>query len=558
MSSTFNAGGQRPRASLTSEVATRAKDIYEHIWMDGLVTSNDRLAIERGSTHGGHIYLPLERDTKVFECLQKRTLAQIARPWEVTIAEGESENEDIANLIAEMLGTHFDRLCAELMEALLTGISISEVVWRVDKNGHYAPDRFIQRDMRRFAFVENKQGRLEMRLVTREAPQLGERLPARRFISHRCGSRNDNPWGLGLGQQLFWPVYFKRRTMVAWNKFNDRFGTPTPWGQFPRNASAEEKQTLVNALASFSSDGYIASPEGTAITLLQTSGSGSVDTQRSLCEYLDDAIAGVVLGTEPRSKSGGAVAAASKERETVRLELVQADSDLICDTLNKTVLRWICELNNWPLHQVTRQIKSDIDRKSQAEADAVVASMGFKMTIEAVREKYGDGWEADERPRAMNPYAAQYLNPQQATDKPAEKDAEKPAEKASEKAGATSKQDKAADQAASKQNEAGENQSASQFAAGAARPDGYDREAVIEAISAAALDDWHPLEDGIELMLDELAAVVESGGDEAAIRARLSAALSQIDVEGLQKELHRSLMLARLVEAEHLAERDDG
>lgn len=35
-------------------------------------------------------------------------------------------------------------------------------------------------------------------------------LPDRKFIVHRHGVVGNNPYGLGLGYQLFWAVLFKR------------------------------------------------------------------------------------------------------------------------------------------------------------------------------------------------------------------------------------------------------------------------------------------------------------------------------------------------------------
>jgi hypothetical protein len=43
-------------------------------------------------------------------------------------------------------------------------------------------------------------------------------------------------------------VFFKRKGIVSWNKLNDRFGAPTPWGKHPRNAGPKEKATLFAAL----------------------------------------------------------------------------------------------------------------------------------------------------------------------------------------------------------------------------------------------------------------------------------------------------------------------
>ena len=39
----------------------------------------------------------------------------------------------------------------------------------------------------------------------------GVPVPERKFIVHRVNPEDDNPYGAGLGLQLFWPVFFKRK-----------------------------------------------------------------------------------------------------------------------------------------------------------------------------------------------------------------------------------------------------------------------------------------------------------------------------------------------------------
>ncbi|MBR4736300.1 MAG: DUF935 family protein, partial [Rhodocyclaceae bacterium] len=157
-------------------------------------------------------------------------------------------------------------------------------------------------------------------------------------------------------------------------------------------------------------DGYIATPEGTMIELLASSMTGNVTSQRELCNYMDDAIAAIILGKERAQNNGGAQAAAAIERENVRLELVRADAELICDTLTSTVIAWACELNGWPPHQFARPVTPNIDRESESRADATIASMGFQLSLDAVREKYGEGWNEAPTVAAQN-VGAQFIAP---------------------------------------------------------------------------------------------------------------------------------------------------
>jgi len=380
--------------ALDTEVANRLRDPFETTYL-GVLRTNDPLLLEKGS--GGanvDLYRDLNRDGKVFAGLQKRQLALISRPWQVEpVEDGEAGTAD-AEIVTDILQRcSFDQICRDLMEAVLVGFAVSEIVWTVRDN-RVVPERIVKRAPRRFVYVqEDEHAAPELRLLTRENMLTGEQLPERKFIVHRMNPEDDNPYGNGLGLQLYWPVFFKRKGIIAWNKLNDRFGSPTPWGKYPRGAGAKEKGTLFDALRAISNDGVVMTPEGMGIELLESKLTGSISTQQSLCEYMDDWIAEVLLGQEPRANGGGALAAASKERQAVRLDLVQADSDLLSDTLNSTLLKWICEFNGLAPCVLYRVVKEEEDLKAASETDKNVASMGFEMTLDAVRAKYGEGWE---------------------------------------------------------------------------------------------------------------------------------------------------------------------
>lgn len=385
---------------LDTEFASRLRDPYETLYM-GVVRTNDPLLLERGN--GGSqafaLYHDLIRDGKVFSGMQKRGLAVIGKSWQVeSSAPGEAGAKDVEVVSGMLKRLNFDTLSLELLNALLCGFVPSEIVWTL-REGLIVPDRVLMRDQRRFVYVQTDEHLPpSLNLLTRTNMLTGEPVPDRKFMVHRVNRRDDNPYGTGLGLQLYWPVFFKRKGIVAWNKLNDRFGSPTPHGKYPRNAGVKEKSTLFEALKAMNNDGVLMTPEGMDIALLESKLTGSITTQQALCEYMDDWIMEVLLGQSPRGKGGGAMAAASNEREDVRVELSQADSDLLSETINSTLLAWFCDYNGLSPCRVYRVIKKAEDLKAASETDKNVAGMGFKMTIEGVKAKYGEHWEVASAP----------------------------------------------------------------------------------------------------------------------------------------------------------------
>ena len=242
-----------------------------------------------------------------------------------------------------------------------------------------------------------------------------------------------------------------------------------------------------------SNDGYLATPEGMEVALLEAKLAGNVTTQQQLCEYMDAWIAEVLTGQEPaRTGGGGALAAASKERQNVRQDLTQADSDLLSETLNETLIAWICEYNGLQPCHVYRQIQEEEDQKTQAEADKAVADLGFELDEATARAKYGEGWHKQAKVEPVPP--------------------------------------------------------ASFAEAGAANHTSMD--AGLDAAIAAELADWQPL---LSPMVDPLQAVLEDarrqGWTAQQVIDHLPQALAQMDATALTAALSRLMFAAAASEA---------
>ena len=381
------------RPELDVEVANRLVDPFEPLYM-GVLRTNDPLLLERG--HGSiAIYRDLKRDGKVFGAMQKRQLALVGFDWTVTPVTSSAKADADAKTLTDILKeVAFDNLCSQMLEANLTGIEVFEKIWTI-RDGMVVPARIVKRAQRRFVYVQDDPNQPpSLRMLTREDMLRGIALPDRKFIVHRVNPEDDNPYGTGLGLQTYWPVFFKRAGIIAWNKRIARSGSPVPWGKYPNNSSPKEKNMLFDALRAMSNDGVLMTPFGMDISLLESklAGGGSMSSERELAEYMDDWIAEVWTGEAPRGKSGGAMAAASDERESVRLGLTKGDSDLLSETLKAQLLDDICYFNGLEPCTVYRNIRAADDVKAQSETDKNVYELGFQPSEAYVQERYGQGW----------------------------------------------------------------------------------------------------------------------------------------------------------------------
>ncbi len=392
-------------AELTQEIATIQRDTTRFVF-GGVMENLDDTLKTRGGGKGLKIYDELERDCHAYAVLQKRKLAVIARDWEVLPASDSALDTRAADLVRRQLaGMGFDKLSAALLDATLKGYAVGEVMWAAQGSELVAAE-LRPREQRRFVF--GAQG--ELRLLTSEAMMLGEAVPERKFIAHQFGAKDGSPYGLGLGHKLFWPVFFKRQDIAFWLTFADKFGSPTALGKYPANAGAPEQKKLLDALSAIAQDAGVIVPEGMAIELLEAAHSGSVDTYEKLARYMDEQISECVLGetmtTTGSSGGGGLGSNQAGVQNEVRIELSKADADLLSDTLNATLLRWMVDLNlpgaGYPTVGRIFKQADDLDKRSQV--DERLHNMGYEPeSVEQINTTYGGKWRRVARP-ANPPY----------------------------------------------------------------------------------------------------------------------------------------------------------
>ncbi len=379
-----------PKNDIKQEIATVARDITFPAF-GGVLRHQDDTLITRGGGRGLKIYDDIERDCHAFAVTQKRKMAVVSRPWQVDPASPSRIDKKAADLVRYQLAAmDFDLVCLNFLDALLKGFSVGETMWAVDGSELVARE-IKPRDQRRFAFDDD----YKLRLKTLDNLMPGMELPERKFIVHSFGAKDGNPYGLGLGSRLFWPVFFKRQGITFWLTFADKFGSPTAVGKYPSGSQLPDQKKLLDALGAIAQDAGVIVPVGMEIALLEATRGGATDTYEKLCRYMDEEITMAVLGETPVAKGGGGQAAsAAITRNEVRLELVQADTDMLSGTLNKTIITWITELNvpGATPPRVWRKVEEQKDLGAVATRDKTIFDMGFQPSLKYINETYGGEW----------------------------------------------------------------------------------------------------------------------------------------------------------------------
>lgn len=376
------------------EIATtaRGRDITQP-WIGPLMQTQDLLLSSRGGDL--RIYEEVLRDDQVKSTFGQRRSAVISAEWTVTPGGDSARDKEAADFLhgqLEKIG--WDNVTDKMLYGVFFGYSAAEILWGREGN-RIVIDAIKVRNPRRFAF--GPEG--DLRLLTLSSP-LGEVLPPRKFWTFSTGGfHDDNPYGLGLGYYLYWPVWFKRNGIKFWAVFLEKFGAPTAKGTYPSGASEAEKRKLLEALSAIQTDGAIAVPEGMAVELIEAARRGGGD-YNVFCDRMDSAISKVVLSQTMTTDNGSSLSQARVHAD-VRDDVVKADADLVCGSFNESAAKWITEWN-FPgavPPKVWRRVETEPDMKTLAETDEKLFLMGWSRTPESVIEIYGEGFEPVKAPQ---------------------------------------------------------------------------------------------------------------------------------------------------------------
>lgn len=361
-------------------------------------------------------YQELLLDPDITSCLQKRIYAVVSAEWEVQPAGDSKKDKTIARFIKWCLDNiQFDQVCLGLLEALVLGYKVAEIIWKKDTwidsetNKKYqviCPQDIRVRSSNKFTFVKAKDSKnaglwgYELRFLTLQSPIYGTSLPNKKFIIHSIGSKTSNPLGVGLGAALYWPHQFKKQAVMSALTFGDRFAQPTVIGKHLPEQNPKKLEQFVRSITEGTS-GVL--PDGMEVFLLEASRSSSQNFYEWLIDWCEEQIKKVILSEMMSGAPQGLSGQPAQNDENVRREITKLDADLLHYCLNSTLIQWLIDFNfagslvpkTWRLFPETEDLNSRVNR------DNTLQSMGWKLTHEKFTEIYGEGYQEPEEENGL-------------------------------------------------------------------------------------------------------------------------------------------------------------
>ncbi len=382
------------------------RDITRGFLPEGLITHPTDTILRQQGGGNSIIYEELARDDQVKTCRQQRELALISKEWGVDPGDNSRKSKKAADRLKQVLDRlSWDDKTQKMLAAILYGYSVSELMWATDGLEITLSDIKV-RNRRRFGFLPS--GELRMKTFAHYGD--GEVLPPGKFWAFSCGAdHDDEPYGLGLGHYLYWPVWFKKNGIKFWLLFLEKFGQPTAVGKYPVGSSDSEKTRLLQALSAIQSSTAIRIPDGMQIEFLEAARSGTAD-YTALVDRMNASISKVYLGHASAADETPGRLGSQSSATDIRKDLIRADADLVCGSFNRTVARWLTFYNDGDSvapPRVWRKTEEPVDLKACADKDKLIFDMGFKPTLQYVTDKYeGDYVEIQPAPMPVVAEAA--------------------------------------------------------------------------------------------------------------------------------------------------------
>jgi hypothetical protein len=311
-----------------------------------IVRPNDDLLIQKGGNRALVVYQRLLYDEQVQGCFAKLMQEVTSRPWYVQEYSDKPGDIAVRDFVAEVLEEMpLDDIYKGMGEALITGFSVGEIMWKKTKRG-VIPFDVRMRDQRRFVFQEQEDAAngFTMRCLTFNRMFEGVELPSRKFIVSRYWvSHNGDPYGAALGRILYPLVKFRRRAIESYVLYGDRYATPTAVAKAPLSASTRELDTLYDHLSNLSQETAMILPEGYELDFVVPS--GSPDVFKNLIDYIDKEISVLICGENEAGQAEAGSRASSQVANVVRVVKAAELSEMLSHTLTQTLIRWIVDLN---------------------------------------------------------------------------------------------------------------------------------------------------------------------------------------------------------------------
>ncbi|HHD2676142.1 TPA: DUF935 domain-containing protein [Klebsiella oxytoca] len=330
-----------------------------------------------------------ERDLHYASVLRTRKLTVAGIVPSVEAASDDEHDVLLADAVRNLMEQpQIPELLFDLLDGLGKGVGVCEILWStrdgwIPRDYEWVDPRFLKPDSDTLR---------EFRLLTDEQPVDGIPLTPGKYVMHYPRLKSGLPLRNGLARLVAVMYMLKSFTVRDWWAFAEKFGIPIVVGKYGNNATTEQIQTLVDAIASIASDAGCAIPQSMQLEMQETaSRNGGGALFKEMAEWCDAQTSKAVLGQTMTTDDGSSRAQADVH-DKVRMDIAKWDARQLENTLNEFLVRPYIQFNYGPQERyplVKLPISEPEDLKSFVDALIPLIDRGLRVQESEIRDKFG-------------------------------------------------------------------------------------------------------------------------------------------------------------------------
>jgi len=329
-----------------------------------------------------------EREPHLASVVFTRKLGVAGCPVLVEAHDDSEEAKELATAVEQLVAKpEFEGLVLDLMDAVMKGISLVEIVWQQEPEA-WTPVRYEFRPQRLFVFDKDT---MTVPLLRTDTEPEGVPLDPYKWIIHQPKLRSGIPIRTGIARTAAVAYAAKRWCVADWLAFLDIYGMPVRIGKYPAH-QADKAPKLLKAVRALGSDAAAVIPAEMEVEVLEAkSGSGNQTLFESCAVYWDKQTSKLVLGQTMTTDDGSSLAQ-SKTHERVRMDILAADARALSATINRDLVKPFCDLNFGPQEAyptVTIMVDEGEDVTAFMQNVKTYVDLGGRVQASEVRDRIG-------------------------------------------------------------------------------------------------------------------------------------------------------------------------
>lgn len=283
------------------------------------------------------------RDSTVYASVQNLQHSLSVLNWKLVPASEEEADIKVANDIRERLEriNNFHEDIFEFSSCGPVGFALSEIMWKIEKDGTVGVDRIDSVHQRRCQFSSD--GVPLVFDVTHPFP--GSPLPDRKFIVCRYGAVGENPYGDPILLHCYWPYWFKKGGYKFWSVFLERFGQPAIDASYKSNSGDPEKAELEKILADWQNGTALSHSDNVVVTLLEAAKTGTASYDGFIKTMNEEIVKTVLLQAVMTEQTQPGSQMSPKTAQVIWQNRISSLAKTVASALSASLVRWLVDFN---------------------------------------------------------------------------------------------------------------------------------------------------------------------------------------------------------------------